>query len=115
MRCGRPSQESRCADRGCIANLRLRAAAGCCGLLRAAAGCCGLQAEGVLWLAHGFGTLDLVRADKEDLSIGRSSGWRRTRTHVARRAGVEVPPFAWAALERVRRRPSALSGFGCYW
>ncbi|CAE7892773.1 IFI30 [Symbiodinium microadriaticum] len=41
------------------------------------------EAEGVLWLAHGFGTLDLVRADKEDLSIG-----------------VEVPPFAWAALER---------------
>ena len=64
MRCGRPSQESRCADRGCIANLRLRASAGCCGL----------QAEGVLWLAHGFGTLDLVRADKEDLSIGRSPG-----------------------------------------
>jgi len=41
------------------------------------------EAEGVLWLAHGFGTLELVRADKEDLSIG-----------------VEVPPFAWAALER---------------
>ncbi|CAE7441525.1 IFI30 [Symbiodinium natans] len=28
------------------------------------------QAEGVLWLAHGFGTLELVSEGKEDLSLG---------------------------------------------
>ena len=55
------------------------------------------QAEGVLWLAHGFGTLELV---KEDLCIGQAS-WTVASGSPFLLAGVEIPPFAWAGLEKV--------------
>ncbi|CAE7308571.1 IFI30 [Symbiodinium pilosum] len=52
------------------------------------------EAEGVLWLAHGFGSFGALELVKEDLTVG-----------------VEIPPFAWAALDKANANQAAGNPF----